>query len=69
VGSVLLAGPGLTGTPATGEGWAVLPLTGPGVLVTAVAPDSAALRRRMRAGENAAADADMSVSALRSGTS
>nr|BFE34855.1 urease accessory protein UreD [Actinomadura rugatobispora] len=70
VGSVLLAGPGFTGTPPrTGEGWAVLPLAGPGVLVTAVAPDSAALRRRLRAGENAATDADMSVSALRSGTS
>ncbi|XVQ13460.1 urease accessory protein UreD [Spirillospora sp. CA-255316] len=69
VGSVLLAGPGLTGTPRTGEGWAVLPLAGPGVLVTAVAPDSAALRRRLRAGEDAAADADVSVSALRSGTS
>lgn len=55
VGSVLLAGPDLTREPLTGEGLAVLPLAGPGVLITATAPDSAALRRRLSAGEARAA--------------
>ncbi|MEU5881499.1 urease accessory protein UreD [Spirillospora sp. NPDC047279] len=54
-GSVLLVAPGLTRTPYTAEGLAVLPLAGPGVLVTAVAADSAALRRRLARGEDHAA--------------
>lgn len=54
VGSVLLAGPGLTREPYTGEGLAVLPLAGPGVLVTATAESSALLRRRLTEGEAAA---------------
>lgn len=59
VGSVLLVGPGLTCEPHTAEGLAVLPLAGPGVLVTATAGDSAALRRRLQEGE-AYASADPS---------
>ncbi|WP_019631038.1 urease accessory protein UreD [Actinomadura atramentaria] len=47
VGSVLLAGPDLATDPFTAEGLSVLPLVGPGVLITATAPDSAALRRRL----------------------
>ncbi|GAA2458751.1 hypothetical protein GCM10010191_93480 [Actinomadura vinacea] len=67
-GSVLLAGPELTGSPRTGEGWAVLPLAGAGVLVTALAPDSAALRRRLTEGEHAAVRQDISAHAQRSST-
>lgn len=51
VGSVLLAGPGPAGEPYAAEGLAVMPLAGPGVLVTALAPDSATLRRRLDLGE------------------
>ena len=84
VGCVLLAGPefaapapeaarsapGPAGRRArTGEGWAVLPLAGPGVLVTAVAADSAELRRRLCAGERAATGGRLSDMSLRSGTS
>ncbi|WP_018655001.1 urease accessory protein UreD [Actinomadura flavalba] len=50
VGSVLLAGPGLTTEPHTAEGLSVLPLTGPAVLVTATAADAATLRRRLTTG-------------------
>ncbi|MFB4315463.1 urease accessory protein UreD [Actinomadura sp. 21ATH] len=50
-GSVLLAGAGLPREPRTGDGVAVLPLAGPGVLITAVAADSAALRRRLAGAE------------------
>lgn len=51
VGSVLLAEPGLSGVgPSADDGVAVLPLAGPGVLVTALAQDSATLARRLDAG-------------------
>lgn len=50
-GSVLLAGPGPAGERYAAEGLAVMPLAGPGVLVTALAPDSATLRRRLLQGE------------------
>ncbi|MGI8335307.1 urease accessory protein UreD [Actinomadura scrupuli] len=50
-GSVVLAGPGLVEEPRTGEGLAVLPLAGPGVLVSATAADSARLRHRLTTGE------------------
>jgi urease accessory protein len=51
VGSVLVAEPGLDGLVATADdGVAVLPLAGPGVLVTALAQDSATLARRLDAG-------------------
>ncbi|MFI6516418.1 urease accessory protein UreD [Spirillospora sp. NPDC050679] len=53
-GSVLLVGPGLTRDPRADEALSVLPLAGPGVLVTAVAADSAALRRRLSHGEELA---------------
>ncbi|GLZ04253.1 urease accessory protein UreD [Actinomadura sp. NBRC 104412] len=49
VGSVLLVGGDLPRSARTGEGLAVLPLAGPGVLITATAPDSAVLRRRLAA--------------------
>jgi urease accessory protein len=54
-GSVVLVGLGLVREPRTDEGLAVLPLAGPGVLVSATAGDSAALRRRLTAGERHAA--------------
>lgn len=54
VGGVLLVGPGLTRDPDAGDGLAVLPLSGPAVLVSALAPDSATLRRRLRHGERLA---------------
>ncbi|HEX6472795.1 MAG TPA: urease accessory protein UreD [Streptosporangiaceae bacterium] len=44
-GAVVLAGPGLTAHPYAGAELAVLPLAGPGVLVSATAADAAALRR------------------------
>ncbi|SEG59950.1 urease accessory protein [Thermomonospora echinospora] len=59
VGSVLLAGPGLPVPRAhAGDGLAVLPLAGPGVLVTALAADSATLRRRLDEGEALARQAE-----------
>ncbi|MGK5557612.1 urease accessory protein UreD, partial [Actinomadura kijaniata] len=54
VGGLLLVGPGLVREPWVGEGVGALPLDGPGVLVTAVAADSAGLRRRLAAGERRA---------------
>ncbi|MQY02660.1 urease accessory protein UreD [Actinomadura macrotermitis] len=51
-GSVLLAGPGLGREPYAAAGLAVLPLAGPGVLITAVAADSAGLRRLLDEGED-----------------
>lgn len=56
VGSTLLAGAPPTGTarPAqavVGDGVAVLPLAGPGTLVSALAQDAVALRRRLEWGE------------------
>lgn len=44
VGTILLAGENLTRDPYATEGLAVLPLAGPGVLVTALAPDTVRLR-------------------------
>ena len=55
VGGVLLAGEGRAQPPAAaGEGLAVLPLAGPGVAVTATAPDAATLARRLDHGEQLA---------------
>jgi urease accessory protein len=54
VGSLLLAGGDLSREPYAGEGLAVLPLAGPGVLVTATAPDTVRLRDRLSAGHAAA---------------
>ncbi|TDC69386.1 urease accessory protein UreD [Actinomadura sp. GC306] len=53
-GTVLLVGDGLATEPYAAEGLAVMPLAGPAVLVTALAPDSAALRRRLGHGEERA---------------
>lgn len=53
-GSVLLVEPGLSATARAAEGLAVLPLNGPAVLVSALASDSAVLRRRLRHGERLA---------------
>ncbi|MFA1549829.1 urease accessory protein UreD [Actinomadura chokoriensis] len=50
-GSVLLVGPGLAKDAYAADGLAVMPLDGPGVLVTALAPDSATLRGRLCHGE------------------
>lgn len=50
-GSVLLVGPGLAKDAYAADGLAVLPLAGPGVLVTALAADSATLRHRLDHGE------------------
>lgn len=50
VGTVLLAGDGLTTEPYAEEGLAVLPLAGPGVLVTALADDAVRLRARLERG-------------------
>jgi urease accessory protein len=50
VGSLLIAGPGPAGLGASATvtgGVAVLPLAGPGVLVTALADDAVTLRRRL----------------------
>jgi urease accessory protein len=55
VGSVLLVGPDLTRESHTAAGLAVLPLAGPGVLITATAANSAALRRLLCRGEELAA--------------
>ncbi len=62
VGGTLITGPPgtagsgslLAGEAVIGDGWAVLPLAGPGVLVSALAPDAAGLRRRLERGETAA---------------
>jgi urease accessory protein len=58
VGTVLVArgaGPAGLGAEAwAGVGTAVLPLAGPGVLVTALADDAVTLRRRLTAGEKRA---------------
>jgi urease accessory protein len=53
-GSVVLVGPGLAEEPLVSEGLAMLPLAAGGVLVSAVADDSATLRRRLRHGEDKA---------------
>lgn len=65
-GSTLLAGPAFTppARPAAGtvagtvsDGLAVLPLAGPGILVSALAGDAVELRRRLARGEAAAREA------------
>ncbi|TDC89935.1 urease accessory protein UreD [Actinomadura sp. 7K507] len=53
-GSLLLVGPGLAKEACAADGLAVMPLAGPGVLVTALAPDSATLHRRLGRGEETA---------------
>jgi urease accessory protein len=56
VGTVLLAGPGHGAAgPVAAEGLVVMPLAGPGVLVSATAEDAAVLRRRLCQGESAVA--------------
>ncbi|WP_308249985.1 urease accessory protein UreD [Sphaerisporangium fuscum] len=51
VGSVLVAGPPAVPAPSLGDGCAILPLSGPGTLITALAPDAPALRARLTWGE------------------
>jgi urease accessory protein len=51
---VLLAGTDLLTEPYATEGLAVLPLAGPGVLVTALAADTVRLRDLLRHGRSAA---------------
>jgi urease accessory protein len=53
VGAVLLAGADAPAEPYAAEGLAVLPLAGPGVLVTALAPDTVRLRERLDRGRAA----------------
>lgn len=60
VGSILIAGTGAhaeavpdggeKGRAVIGEGWAALPLAGPGLLVSALAADAVELRRRLECG-------------------
>jgi urease accessory protein len=51
-GSVLLAGPACSGARAVaGDGWAVLPLSAGGVVVSALASDAVTLRERLAEGE------------------
>jgi urease accessory protein len=50
VGALLLAGQDVATEPYAAEGLAVLPLAGPGVLVTALAADTVALRRLLDRG-------------------
>ena len=55
VGGVLLVGEGRARPPAAArDGLAVLPLAGPGVAVTATAPDAVTLARRLDHGEHLA---------------
>lgn len=54
VGTLLLAGTGLTDRPYATDGLAVLPLAGSGVLVTALAADSVRLRELLDGGRAAA---------------
>ncbi|MEN3536569.1 urease accessory protein UreD [Microbispora sp. ZYX-F-249] len=62
VGSTLLAGPAWADEPdaererraVLGDGWASLPLAGPGVQVCALGADAVQLRERLRRGEDAA---------------
>ncbi|MBP2702679.1 urease accessory protein UreD [Microbispora sp. RL4-1S] len=62
VGSTLVAGPEWRTQPdgkderraETGDGWAALPLAGPGVLSSALAADAVELRRRLERAEDAA---------------
>ena len=57
-GTVLLAGDEVTAEPYATDGLAVLPLAGPGVLVTALAPDTVRLRARLDRGRAAVSRAD-----------
>jgi urease accessory protein len=66
-GSVVLAGPDLTRTAAVEEALAVMPLAGPGVLVSALATDSATLRRRLTHGEALASRGERSARPALSG--
>jgi urease accessory protein len=50
VGTVVVTGPDLVKEPHTEDDLAVLPLAGPGVLVSATATDASVLRRRLDAG-------------------
>ncbi|MFC0039123.1 urease accessory protein UreD [Actinomadura rayongensis] len=54
VGSILLVDSNLRREPHTEDGLAVLPLAEPAVLITATAPDSTLLRRRLHTGETIA---------------
>jgi urease accessory protein len=56
VGTVLLTGKDLLAEPYATEGLAVLPLAGPGVLVTALAADTVRLRDLLRQGRSAATE-------------
>ena len=56
VGSVVLAGSGLPREPAVVGEAAVLPLEGPGVVVTALAADALSLRRSLACGVDAQAE-------------
>ncbi|WP_322751023.1 MULTISPECIES: urease accessory protein UreD [unclassified Frankia] len=52
-GSLLIAGPGPDGlgtAPAVTDTFALLPLAGPGVLISALAPDAVALRQALNTG-------------------
>ncbi len=51
VGTLLLAGAGLTDRPYAVPGLAVMPLAGPGVLVTAMATDTVRLRKLLAEGQ------------------
>src|SRR5262249_22124048 len=55
-GALLLAGPYRIEDAYAGDGLAVLPLAGPGVLVTALAPDTVRLRERLERGFAAVTD-------------
>ncbi|MCW2946480.1 MAG: Urease accessory protein UreD, partial [Actinoallomurus sp.] len=61
VGSLLLTGGDLAREPYAEHGLAVLPLAGPGVLVTAMAADTVRLRARLRHGRSAATAPDGAV--------
>jgi urease accessory protein len=55
-GTLLLAGPYHAGHAYAADGLAVLPLAGPGVLVTALAPDTVRLRERLERGSAVVTD-------------
>jgi urease accessory protein len=67
VGTLLLSGKNLAAEPHAAEGLAVLPLAGPGVLVTALAPDTVRLRNLLEQG-CATARHDLSVRPVPSGS-
>ena len=53
VGLVLVAGPGVAPPAAAGEGWAVMPLAGPGAVALAVGADALAVADGLCAAESA----------------